>query len=651
MSGEAAGPRGYRFGVFEVDLASAAVRREGMQLRVRGKPFDILVFLLERPGELVSREDLRQRLWAADTFVDFDHGLNAAVNRLRDALGDSAENPRFVQTIPRRGYRFIAPVERMVPPPASEPIHAVPAPVQPSTSRSVTVRPRWVRPAQALCAAILAAVTGWAVWGATNRGGAAPPTRRMIAVLPFANLSGDAEQIYFSQGITEELIAQLGVLNPEALGVIARTTTASYASAGLSVRDIGRALGVKYVLEGSVRRSGQRVRITAQLIEVDGQTQLWTETYDHEVDDVLLTQRAVAMRVAEALAMSVLGAQPVPRMRSPAAYDAYLRGRFLRQQGTHDSLTRARQYFEQAIAEDQTYAAAHAGLADVHHVLGGPGWEFQPPREILPLALGAAARAIALDPRLADGYAVRGMSRLWFDWDPQAAEQDMRRAVALNESFALAHQYLSTALAVQGRMEEAISAARQAAQLDPLSPTSGTTLGYRLYYARRYHEALKQFARVIELAPAFASARLGQAQTYRELGRQGESFEALQRAVAVAGGRAYIHAHLAYAEARRGRHDEARKILAELHAPGGHGYVAPYNLALVAAGLGDGTAVRAHLERAFTDRSGWMIFVPLEREFAPFREELSPLLARVLAGGGRHRGAPGSGPDVVSRAR
>jgi TolB-like protein/DNA-binding winged helix-turn-helix (wHTH) protein/tetratricopeptide (TPR) repeat protein len=621
--------KGYRFGVFEVDLASAGVRREGREIRVRGKPFDILVLLLERPGELVSRDELRQRLWASDTFVDFDHGLNAAMNRLRDALGDSAENPRFIQTIPRRGYRFIAPLERMQPAPVEVIAAQTPATAPLPTPEAVRSSPGLSRSVLAGLVVILAGVIGWTLWTRAQDARSPAAVRSMIAVLPFENLSGDSEQDYFSHGITEELIAQLGALNPDALGVIARTTTARYANGEFSIGDIGRTLGVQYVLEGSVRRSGPRVRITAQLIETAGQTQLWSETYDHEVADVLLTQRDVAMRVADALTMSVLRVRTVPRMPSAAAYEAYLRGRYLRQQATQDSLARARGYFEQAIAQDPAYAAAYAGLADVYHVLGGPGWEFGPPRELLPQAIAAAQRAIELDPQLPDGYAVRGMSRLWLDWNPDAADEDLRRAIALNDSFAQAHQYRSTVLTVRGRMEEAIKAARRAAQLDPLSPVSGTTLAYRLYYAGRYEDALKEFRRVTELAPEFASARLGEAQTYRELGRAAESFAAQQRAATVAGGRTYLQAHLAYAEARRGHPEEARKILSKLEALAKSQYIAPYNLALVAAGLGDSAAVRKHLERAFTDRSGWMLFIPLEREFAPFRDELSDLLARV----------------------
>ncbi|MGH9371434.1 MAG: winged helix-turn-helix domain-containing tetratricopeptide repeat protein [Vicinamibacterales bacterium] len=549
--------RGYRFGVFEVDLASAAVRREGLQVRMRGKPFDILVALLQRPGDLVTRDELRQRLWASDTFVDFDHGLNAAMNRLRDALGDAADNPRFIQTIPRRGYRFIAPVESVVappavavePPPRAEVIAIPPPPPAPRTAG-------WKAWTFAIGVVGLAAVLIWVV-GRGNRETPTPSGRRMIAVLPFQNLSGDPEQEYFSQGITDELIAQLGALNPERLGVIARTTVLRYRAGEYSVRDIGQALDVGYVLEGTVRRSGPRVRITAQLIEVARQTQLWSDTYDHEVRDVLLTQRDVAVRVADALTMSVLSARTVPQMPSTAAYESFLRGRYLRQEATQASLSRALTHYEQAIAQDPGYAAAYAGVADVYHVLGGPGWEFGPPRELLPKARDAAQRAIDLDPELSDGYAVRGMTRLWLDWNPASAERDLRRAIALNASFAQAHQYLSTVLVVQQKMEDAIESARRAAELDPLSPVSMTTMGYRLYYAGRYNEALAEFTRALAAAPDFASARIGESQVYRAMGRSADSLAAVERAVPVAGGRTFVRAHLAYAQAKAGRRGAA----------------------------------------------------------------------------------------------
>jgi TolB-like protein/DNA-binding winged helix-turn-helix (wHTH) protein/Tfp pilus assembly protein PilF len=640
MSGSPPPPAGYRFGTFEVEIASATLRRGGLEVRLRGRPFDILLLLLEAPGEVVTRDQLKQRLWAEDTFVDFDHGLNAAMNRLRSALGDSADSPRYIQTLPRRGYRFLAPVHR-VERAVSEPAPSVPRPAAwlaetPPVDGPAAPAPypaavpaargwRWaaiVATGVLLGVAAIFTVRGWP-------GQRVPTGRPMLAVLPFANLSGDPDQDFLSAGFTDELIAQLGALNPEKLGVIARTTVTSYRGSGRSVADIGRELGIAYALEGSVRRSGSRIRIAAQLIDVETQTQLWAETYDREIGDVLLAERDVAMRVAESLAMSVLRTTVVPRLPSAAAYEAVLRGRYLRLQATETSLDRAREYFEQAIALDPNLAPAYAGLADVYHVLGGPGWEFDRPSVLLARARDAAERAIALDPALPDGYAVRGMIRLWLQWDPAAAGTDLDRALALNASFAQAHQYMSTVYTVQRRFEEAVEEARRSAALDPLSSVAGTTLGYRLYYAGRFDEAAREFTRALELSPEFASAWLGLAQTRRELGQAAAALEAITKAEQYAGGRDYIEAHLGYIEARAGNGARAKERLQALRAGAGGRYVSPYHLALIAAGLGDGEAVKFEIARAAADRSGWLLFVPLERELEPFLATLKPVLDQV----------------------
>ena len=642
MSAAPPPPLGFRFGTFEVEVSSASLRRDGLEVRLRGRPFDILLLLLETPGEVVTREQLKQRLWEEDTFVDFDHGLNAAMNRLRSALGDSADSPRYIQTLPRRGYRFLAPVHRIqrsVPDPAQA-AHPPPVPSAleepPSLSAVVAVAPRppvapharpWRWAATLAVVAVLGAAGVFTVRGWP--GNRVATGRPMLAVLPFANISGDADQDYLSAGFTDELIAQLGALNPEKLGVIARTTVVSYRGSGRSVADIGRELGIAYALEGSVRRSGSRIRIAAQLIDVSTQTQLWAETYDRDIGDVLLTERDVAMRVAESLAMSVLRTTVVPRLPSAAAYEAVLRGHYLRLQATEASLARAREYFEQAIALDPNLAPAYAGLADVYHVLGAPGWEFDRPSVLLARARDAAERAIALDPALPDGYAVRGMIRLWLQWDPEAAGQDLGRALALNASFAQAHQYLSTVYTVQRRFDDAVEEARRSAALDPLSAVANTTLGYRLYYAGRFDEAAREFTRALELGPEFASPWLGLAQTRRELGQTAAALEAITRAAQYAGGRDYIEAHLGYIEARAGDVTRARERLKELRAKASTRYVSPYHLALLAAGLGNGDLVKAEIARAIADRSGWLLFVPLERELQPYLGTLKPLLEQV----------------------
>ena len=635
MADEPSTARGYRFGVFEVECAAAALRRDGTLVRLRGKPFDILTYLLERPGDLVSRAELRRHLWSADTFVDFDHGLNAAMNRLRDALGDTAENPRFVQTIPRKGYRFIAPVERVhgapvaVPMPAPAPEAPMPAPARSAATSGAAWW--WVS-----AAAILVMATAGAAYLATRGPVAAPSTgRSMLAVLPFENVSGTSDQDYFADGFTDELIAQLGGLNPDALGVIARTTVSRYRGRRETVDEIGKALRVQYVLEGSVRRSGPEVRITAQLIDVSTQTQLWAETYDHDIRDVLLSQRDLAMRVADSLTMSVLRIATVQPMPSPEAYDNTLRGRALRQQATLDSLTRAREHFERAITLDGSYAPGYAGLADVFLVLGSPGWEFERPRDVLRRAREAAKRSIELDPRLADGYAVRGLARLWLDGDVRGAEDDLRKAISLNGSNALAHQYLSTVLIVSGRPDDAIASARRALALDPLSPTSGTTVAYRLYYAGQFPAALDEFQRALELSPDFASAWLGRAQTFRAMGRVREAQAALDGAAQRAGGRTYLRAYRAYALGVDGDVAKAQAIQAEITQLAVTQYVSPFNFALMAAGLGDRAEVQRQVARLATDGSGWSVFAPLERELQLRGERAPAATPAVSAAGSR----------------
>jgi TolB-like protein/DNA-binding winged helix-turn-helix (wHTH) protein/tetratricopeptide (TPR) repeat protein len=643
MAQDPGAPRAYRFGVFELECPACALTKDGSPVRLRGKPFDILRYLLERPGELVTRDELRHHLWSADTFVDFDHGLNAAMNRLRDALGDTAENPRFIQTIPRRGYRFIAPVQPLMapgiadaPPPVAEampyaqsPSPAAPPPTSPpgparsapATPRPAGSRRRAIQTALAAAVGLGLAATAFVYTGSLGRWLGGPRSgRAMIAVLPFNNLSGSADQEYFSDGFTDELIGQLGALNPDALGVIARTTVARYRDGRQSVDEIGRALNVQYVLEGSIRRAGDHVRVTVQLIDVSSQTQLWAESYDHDVRDVLITQRDVAMRVADSLTMSVLRVTPVQHMPSAEAYDATLRGRALRLQATQGSLTRALQYFERAIALDPGYAPAHAALADTLLVEGSPGWELERPRDVLPRALAAANRAIGLDARLPEGHAVRAMCRLWLDGDVAGAEVDLRRAIALNASHALAHQYLSSVLVVTGRGDEAVAAARRAVELDPLSPASGTTLAYRLYYAGRFADAIGEFDKALEGSPGFASAWLGKAQALRALGRLGQARAALVEAERRAGGRTYLRAYRGYALAADGDRSGALAILAELQALARTQYISPFHFALIAAGLGEASEVTRYLNELKADGSGWDVFVPIERELAPYRQ-------------------------------
>jgi TolB-like protein/DNA-binding winged helix-turn-helix (wHTH) protein/tetratricopeptide (TPR) repeat protein len=621
------GVAAYRFGPFELDVDALELRRHGLKVRLRGRPIEILVALLERRGTPVSRDDLRTRLWSSDTFVDFDHGLNSAMNKLREALGDSAESPRYIETLPRRGYRFVAPVEVIPassPSRSAAPASAVDAPppheAQPFPAPT-PLRPRWWFWLTALLVAATVAIAASFVvsrWRAPFSG------RTMLVVLPFENRSGNAADEFFSDGITDEMIAQLGALDPARLGIIARTTSMQYKGSRKGAMEIGRELGVDYLLEGSVRRDERRVRITAQLVDVQSQTQLWAETYERDVRDVLMLQRDVAVRIAQSLAGGVLSpvlARATRRSPSFAAYERVLRGRALRQVATEASIREAVGLFEEAIRFDGEYAAAYAGLADCYRVLGGPGWEVAPPVELLEQARSAADKALELDPELPEGYAARGMVRFSLEWDLPAADRDLTRAISLNPSYARAHQYRSAVLTAMSRFDEAIASARRSSALDPLSVTDGTTLGIRLYYAGRYPDAVAQLQQTLGNHPGFSIAHWGLGQAYAQMGRLDDAVTSLRMAAEHAGGSPYMRAWLAATLARAGQRDEAGQIRAAIKALAEERYVPPFIFALMAAGFGENDAALEWLERVRDARSGWVPFLPVEPEFAGLRDD------------------------------
>jgi TolB-like protein/DNA-binding winged helix-turn-helix (wHTH) protein/Tfp pilus assembly protein PilF len=635
-------PGWYRFGLFEVDERRGEVRKQGLRIRLRGRPFDILLILLERPGELVSREDLRARLWPADTFVDFDHGLNTAVNRLREVLGDSAESPRFIETVPRKGYRFIAPVDVL---PVHEPMPRTPTTDSAAVAEAAETRvvsetprtvpaPRW-RIQGVVAAVVLGLAIAAAVWQSRHTPAAPAAAARMrLAVLPFENLSGDADQEFFSDGFTEEMIAELGVLDPDRLGVIARTTSMRYKGTQKDVSQIGAELNVDYVVEGSVRRAGDRVRITAQLIETRSQTRLWTESYDRKASDVIAIQTDVAMAIAQSLAPALTNRGAIGPRPEPVSFSAYeltLRGRFFREQATEASTRKAIEHFERAIAIDSAYAPAHAGLGDAYRLLGAPGWEAEAPGELLKKARASADRALALDPSSADAHAVMAMIRFTYDWDLAAAEREATEAIRLNPSLSKAHQYYSGILTGAHRFDEAIAEAHRGMELDPLSATAGTTLGVRLWYAGKIDDAEREFRKTLEVNPSFAVAHWGLGQCLRSKGQVEDALDELTKAVTLSDNSAYMRAHLGYAYARTGDRVRAEAIARELEAEAPSRYVAPYHLALIAAGLGDYREAARWLERAYRDRSGWMMFLPVEPEFEGARQapEIQHLLARV----------------------
>ena len=634
----------YRFGLFEVDSRTGELRKQGRRLKLRGRPFDILVLLLARGGDVISRDELRQQLWQADTFVDFDHGLNSAINRLREALGDSAENPRFIETLPRRGYRFIAPID-LTPAgePATVPSTAVSAPTPlpsriPALEQSPAAPLGLSRPSRVVLllafGALGVAVVLAALYLRIGRPSGPATSRMTLAVLPFQNLSNDVEQEFFSDGFTEEMIAELGALDPEHLGVIARTTTMLYKGAKKDVGQIKRDLGVDYVLEGSIRRAGPRMRITAQLVQTTDMTHLWAESYDRDVSDVLAIQSEVAMKIARSLTLALKRPQ-ADRVQSAAAsfpaYELCLRGKFFREQATEEGARKAIEYFQRALAIDPSYARAHSGLADCYRLLGAPGWEVEQPADLLRKAKAGAERALQLDPESSEAHAVLSMVKLDYDWDLPGSEREVLEAIRLNPSSVQAHQYYSSTLTTMGRMEEATREAHRAMELDPLSAIAGATLGIRYWYDGRLDEAIAEFNKTLEANPAFGVAHWGLAQCYRQRGDTARELSELRRAVDLSGNSAYMRAHLAYGLATSGDREHALAIQHELEAEGRQRYESPYHFALIAAGLGDREGMMRSLERAFVDRSGWMVFLPVEPEFNSVRQlpAFQQLLARV----------------------
>jgi TolB-like protein/DNA-binding winged helix-turn-helix (wHTH) protein/Flp pilus assembly protein TadD len=509
--------RRIRTGLFEIDFASGELHKEGRKVPLQGQPLRVLAILLERPGEVISREELQTRLWPAETYVSFDEGLNTAIRKLRVALGDTAENPRFLETIPRRGYRFIAPVQATIPDLVTETPAETPtttpgkvADVDQTGTAPATPgrRQRWT--AISLLVALILTMGGLAYF--LHRQSLArtlPMKRIMLAILPFQNLSNDPQQEYFSDGLTEETITDFGQLSPEQLGVIARTSAMAYKHTNKTISEIGRDLGVDYVLEGSVRRSGSEVRVSAQLIRVSDQTHLWAKNYDRELHDVLQIQNELGTSIASQVQLNLTSQRQsdltMIRTVNPEAYDLYLQGRFYWNERNPAAIRHSIAYFNRAINVDPDFAMAYVGLADAYNisnVAGGVSAE-----ESLPKAKAAALRAIALDPTIAEAHAALGMDLSHYDFDFPGARREFLQAIGLNPNSAYAHFfYANCYLLPMGKNSEAIAENGKALELDPLSLPISNFMGMTYMFAGRYDESRKQFERTIAMDPTFPLA-------------------------------------------------------------------------------------------------------------------------------------------------
>jgi TolB-like protein/Tfp pilus assembly protein PilF len=545
------------FGVFEVDTRSGELRREGSKIKLQEQPFQALVLLLERPGEVISREELTKRLWPDNTFVDFERGLNKAINRLRDALRDHAKKPRFIETLPHHGYRFIAPVE-----------------------------------SAGVCSANVARVSGLL-----------PPENPRIdslAVLPLDNHSEDPTQEYFSDGMTEELISAISKISQ--LRVISRTSVMRYKGTRKSLPTIARELRVDAVVEGSVARSDHKVRISTQLIYAPDDRHLWSGRYERELRDILQLQAEIAEDIASHIHKLVDPEQLPPasaRKVHPQAYEACLKGIFFRDKLTPAGLAKSTTFFKQAIDLDPNYAQAYAHFAQTYFYLGVFG--MGPSSELFPNAKANAVRALELDETIAFAHNALAAVHILYDWDWAAAEAECRRAMQLGSNDSSTHVHLADYMSIQARHEDAIAEYKIALELDPISCMYIGFFGMILHRARRYDESIVQCKKALEIDPNYPNALWFIALSLEQRGQLADSITNLEKAVSLSPG-PHFRALLGRAYALAGERTKAQNILDELKILSQQQYVSPFDIGVVYAGLGDVNSTFHWLEKTYQER-------------------------------------------------
>jgi TolB-like protein/DNA-binding winged helix-turn-helix (wHTH) protein/Flp pilus assembly protein TadD len=587
------------FGVFELDLRAGELRKRGQRIRLQQQPFQVLEILLEQAGQVVSREELQRTLWPADTFVDFDHGLNKTINKIREALGDSAENPRFVETVARRGYRFIADVKAADATPVGTPSLELAGTL--ATPEHLPARRAWKRPAAVLVPLLLLA--SFAAWTFYS-GGHPAPVIRSLAVLPLESLSNDASQEYFADGMTDELISDLGQIR--ALRVISRTSVMAYKHTRKSLPQIARELNVDAVVEGTVLRVGDRVRITAQLIEGSVDRHIWSQSYQGELRDTLTLQNNVARAIADQIRINLnpqeQSALTSVRVVNPVAYESYLKGRYFWNKRTTDGLTTALAYFNQAIKEDPTDASAYSGLADTYALLGDWQYAVMTPKEALPKAKAAAIKALELDSSLGEAHTSLAFCLDGFDWDFDHAGREFQRAIELNPGYATAHHWYAWHLALLRRFDEAIAEMRKAEALDPLSLVINADLAELLSLSHSYDESIRQSRKTIEMDPNFGLAHNHLGQAYLQEHKTEEAIAELQKAVTLSGGGATCIANLARAYVAAGKRSDAVALLNDLRKRSTPGHSFASEIAVIYAALGDADQAMTWLEHGYEER-------------------------------------------------
>jgi TolB-like protein/DNA-binding winged helix-turn-helix (wHTH) protein/Tfp pilus assembly protein PilF len=628
-----------RFDPFELDLRTRELRKHGVKLRLQGQPLQLLTILLEGAGNLVTHEELRSQLWPADIFVDFDHSLHNAIGRIREALGDSAEIPRYIETLPRRGYRFIGRVEEVQAPRISVPRTSAETAAENGNKAREPValaHPTKRRAALVviLCSCVAIGLAAWATLRQFYIKSPVPPIHS-IAVLPLDNLSGDPSQEYFVDGMTDELITDLAKIG--ALRVISRTSVMRYKGTKKSLPEIARELNVDAIVEGSVVRLAKRVRITAQLLHAPTDQHLWAETYERDLGDVLRLQSDVAQAIAQQVRAELTAQQRV-RFRSarpvnPEAYEPYLRGRYyLSNQFTMARpLNMAKSYFEESIRKDPGFALAYSGLADSYTYLAFFGQGELPSDRAYKLAKEALDKALELDDSIGEAHDTLGLLSWRFGWDWNAAEREFNQAITLAPSYSCAHEDRAEYLSFMGRRAEALAEIAKSSAMDP-GPSSAMTESAAYYQMRDYVSLVDASRRGVLSNPNEWTEHNNLGVGYEGTGKLLEAISEYQKAVEMSDGNQDVTAALAHAYAVIGRRAQAEKILRDLERKSKSVYVSPYIIATIYAGLGEKDRAFEFLEKAYQEKSleiSWHLKADLRIDNLRSDPRFQALLRRV----------------------
>ncbi len=630
----------YAFGDFRMDAQNRVLRRSEEPIALTPKAFEVLLLLIQRSGEVVTKDELMRAVWP-DSFVE-ESNLTQTVFMLRKALGETSDQ-RYILTVQGRGYRFVANVREipegergrikasLAAPPVGEGVLRAGTPAPQAGTSWFTQPPK--RTSLILVGAlVLIAIAGSFVylrWSASRNQVERPRVRVLLAVLPFQNLTGDPSREYFSDGLTEEMITQLGNLDPGHLGVIARTSVMHYKNSGTGLDQIGRELGVQYVIEGSVRRDSNNVRITAQLIQTSDQTHIWARQYDRELKGFLALQGEISREVADEIQLTLgdhkVAAQPAVPAQNYDAYDLYLKGQYFFNKRTAASLEDAIGYFHQAIAKDPNYARAYAGLADSYALMGG--YTGHPQTDFMPQARAAALRALQIDDNLPEAHTALALIVQNYDWDWQTAEKEFRRAIELNPNYATAHHWYAEHLMWRGRFDEALQESERARQLDPLSLIIAADNGAILYFSRQYDRAIEKWQSVREMDPDFGRAHLIRG-AYTEKGMFAEALAETESA------RPMNPSHwswLAFIYGRTGQSAQAHNALRQLLQWNRSHPVDAMFVAVAYVGLGDKDQALAWLEKAYQQHSNELVSLKVTPGYDSLRGDprFQDLLRRV----------------------